>query len=136
MNGIAVRRVLLGLMLSFGLVSAPWGANFDLGGATAAAQSIPSSARPGARSCSQLKGMRSLHSREPTKVTFVNKSGMYRGLMWIDFKGQMQNFGGLNSGESKVFSTFRTHPWVSVTGPGDCLKIYLPSAEPGIVLLK
>ena len=83
-----------------------------------------------------MKGMRSEHSREPTKITFVNASSTYRGLMWIDFKGQLQNFGGLNPGERKTFDTFRTHPWMVSTGPGDCLSVYLPSAEPGIATLK
>ena len=90
----------------------------------------------GSRSCAEIKSLRSIHSKEPTKIKFVNKSGMYRGLLWIDFKGQLKDFGGLNPGETKEFSTFRTHPWVSATGPGDCLRIHLPAAEPGIVVLK
>ncbi|MBI5321291.1 hypothetical protein [Bradyrhizobium sp.] len=80
--------------------------------------------------------MRSEHSREPTKVTFVNKSGMYRALMWIDFKGGFKDYGGLNSGEQKTISTFRTHPWMITDGPGNCIQIILPAAEPGTVALK
>jgi hypothetical protein len=54
----------------------------------------------------------------------------------MNFKGGFQDFGGLNSGESKTIDTFRTHPWMITTGPGDCLQIILPSAEPGIAVLK
>lgn len=105
-------------------------------GIEAFAQPVPSSARPGHRSCAERAKLKSLHSREPTKITFVNKSGSYRGIVWMNFKGGFQDFGGLNSGESKTIDTFRTHPWMITTGPGDCIEIILPSAEPGIAVLK
>ena len=95
----------------------------------------PSSARAGERSCSERETLRSQHSREPTKITFVNNSGMYRALMWVDFEGNLKDYGGLNSGESRAFETFRTHPWMIATGPGDCSQIFLPAAEPATVEL-
>lgn len=95
----------------------------------------PSSARAGERPCSERNALRSEHSRELTKITFVNNSGMYRGLMWIDFEGKLQDYGGVNSGDRVTFDTFRTHPWMIVTGPGDCLQIFLPAAEPATVEL-
>lgn len=100
------------------------------------AQPVPSSARPGHRSCADRTKLKSLHSKEPTKITFVNKSGMYRGINWMNFKGGFQDFGGLNPGESKTVDTFRTHPWMISTGPGDCIEIIMPSAEPGIAVLQ
>jgi len=95
----------------------------------------PSSARAGERPCSDRKELRPQHSREPTKITFVNKSGMYRGIMWIGFDGKLQDFGGVNSGDQVTLDTFRTHPWMIVTGPGDCLQIFMPAAEPATVEL-
>jgi hypothetical protein len=95
----------------------------------------PSSARAGERSCSELRNLRSEHSREPTKITFVNKSGMYRSLSWVDFNGKLQDYGGVNSGDKVTFDTFRTHPWVIATGPGDCLQVFMPAAEPATVEL-
>lgn len=95
----------------------------------------PSSARAGERTCADRNELRSEHSREPTKITFVNNSGMYRGLMWIGFDGNLQDYGGVNAGDRVTFDTFRTHPWMIVTGPGDCLQIFLPAAEPAIVEL-
>ena len=100
------------------------------------AQPVPSSARPGQRSCADRAKLKSLKSTEPTKITFVNRSGSYRGIVWMNFKGGFQDFGGLNSGESKTIDTFRTHPWMITTGPGDCIQIILPSAEPGTAVLK
>jgi hypothetical protein len=96
---------------------------------------VPSSARVGKRSCSELSQLRSEHSREPTKITFINKSGMYRSILWVDFDGKLKDYGGLNPGEQRVQDTFRTHPWVIATGPGDCLQIFMPAAEPAIVEL-
>jgi len=95
----------------------------------------PSSARAGERPCSERGELRPQHSREPTKITFVNTSGMYRGLMVIDSDGKLQDYGGVNSGDQVTFDTFRTHPWMIVTGPGDCLQIFLPAAEPATVEL-
>jgi len=128
-------RIAFGSFLAAALVSSPW----QLGpasGVTGAFAQVPSSARPGIRSCAERSSLRSEHSREPTKVTFVNKSGMYRALMWIDFKGGFKDYGGLNSGEQKTISTFRTHPWMITDGPGNCVQIVLPAAEPGTVALK
>jgi hypothetical protein len=104
--------------------------------AAAAHAQTTSSSRPGTVSCSKERTLRSLHSREPTSITFINTSKSYRSLNWMDFKGMSQSYGGLNSGEKKTIKTFRTHPWVIATGPGDCLQIFMPSAEPSTVRLK
>lgn len=98
-------------------------------------QIVPSSARAAEYPCSERSERRSEHDREPTKITFVNKSGMYRAIAWIDYEGKQKDFGGLNDGEKKVLNTFRTHPWMVMTGPGDCLQIFLPAAEPSVVEL-
>jgi hypothetical protein len=95
----------------------------------------PSSARAAERSCADRPRLKSQHSKEPTKITFVNQSGMYRAIMWIDFDGSLKDYGGLNSGDELVLDTFRTHPWMIATGPGDCLQIFLPAAEPARVEL-
>jgi hypothetical protein len=98
----------------------------------------PSSAPTGnARelACNQRETVRSLNSDASTKITFVNKSGMHRGLMWMDFKGQLQDYGGLQPDEQKTIDTFVTHPWMIVTGPGDCLQIFLPDTTPANVEL-
>ena len=55
--------------------------------------------------------------------------------MWIDFEGALKDYGGLNSGEELILDTYRTHPWMIATGPGDCLQIFLPAAEPAKVEL-
>ena len=135
MRGRDITRGALGILFAAGVWTGP--APASLGGTVALAQQlVPSSARAGIRSCSEMKNLRSQHSREPTKITFVNTTKTYRALNWIDFSGKQKSYGGLNPGERKTFDTFRTHPWVSATGPGDCLQIILPAAEPSVVMLK
>jgi VHL beta domain len=85
--------------------------------------------------CDQRKTVRSLKSDVPTKITFVNKSGMYRSLIWIDFDGGTKDYGGLNPDEQLTLETFVTHPWIVATGPGDCLQIFLPDTTPAKVEL-
>lgn len=124
-------------LLVAAMVAGPWSIGPKPTSIAASAQQLaPSSARAGARRCVEERRLRAEHSREPTKITFVNRSGMYRALYWLDSKGQAQGNDGLNPGERKTFNTFRTHPWVVATGPGDCLQIFMPAAEPSTVELK
>jgi hypothetical protein len=135
MPAILTSRILFGSFLVAALLASPQ--KFEPAfGVTEALAQVPSSARAGQRACSERSGLRSEHSREPTKLTFVNKSGMYRALMWIDFKGQFKDYGGMNSGQRKTIDTFRTHPWMITDGPGNCIQIIMPAAEPAIVSLK
>lgn len=135
MPAISISRILFGSFLVAALVASAWEFRPEFGLTEASAQ-VPSSARAGHRSCAERTSLRSEHSREPTKITFVNKSGMYRAMMWIDFKGQFKDYGGLNSGQQKTIDTFRTHPWMITDGPGNCIEIIMPAAEPATVSLK
>jgi hypothetical protein len=98
-------------------------------------QLVPSSARAAERPCADRSTLRSEKSTEPTKITCINRSGMYRAFMWIDFEGNLKDYGGVNSGDQVTFDTFRSHPWMIATGPGDCLQIFLAAAEPATVEL-
>jgi hypothetical protein len=136
MWGTFILRAVFGLSLLAALVSSPGSFGPIAAGGEAFAQLAPSSARAGQRSCSERTSLRSLHSREPTKITFVNQSATYRSIAWINFQGKLQEYGGLNPGDKKTINTFRTHPWMISTGPGDCLQLFMPAAEPATVLLK
>jgi hypothetical protein len=78
-----------------------------------------------AASCKQ--GVKSKKSDVPVKVKFVNKSGEYRGVFWVDYKGQMVNYANLNPGESYTIDTFVSHPWVFTDGPGNCIEMFYPA---------
>jgi hypothetical protein len=84
-------------------------------------------------SCSKLGSIRSKYSNRPTKITFVNNSGAYRGILWIDFKGQPKDYANLQAGQQITLDTFQTHPWMVTDGPGNCLQMALPRSGPSLV---
>ena len=79
-----------------------------------------------AGSCSKFGKVRSQNSDTPVTVTFVNKSGEYRGVMWIDFKGQPVSYANLNPGQKYTINTYLTHPWMFTDGPGNCVEMFMP----------
>src|ERR1700704_15759 len=79
-----------------------------------------------AASCSHK--VMSQNSNTPLKVTFANKSGEYRGVMWVDFSGKWVSYANLNPGQSYTVSTFATHPWVFTDGPGNCVEMWVARA--------
>ncbi len=114
--------------------------NKQTGAAPATPPATPVAAAPAGPvqevSCAAQSTLRSVSSDTPTKITFVNTSGMYRSILWIDFNGSPKDYGGLNSGQELTLDTFVTHPWMIATGPGDCLQIFMPSAAASRVDLR
>jgi len=86
-------------------------------------------------SCKKLGSIRSKYSNRPTKITFVNNSGAYRGILWIDFKGQPKDYANLQAGQQITLDTFQSHPWMVTDGPGNCLQIALPRSGPSLVAI-
>ncbi len=86
-------------------------------------------------SCKDLFKVKSQNSATPAKITFVNKSGMYRSIMWLDFSGQPKNYANLNSGQQITLDTYLTHAWMVTDGPGNCIEIVLPHAGTRVVEL-
>ena len=80
-----------------------------------------------AASCSKFGKVRSQNSNTPVTVTFVNKSGEYRSVMWIDFKGQPVSYANLDPGQNYTIKTYVTHPWMFTDGPGNCIEMFMPS---------
>ena len=79
-----------------------------------------------AASCAGYGKVRSQNSKTPVTVTFVNKSGEYRGVMWIDFNGRPVTYSNLNPGQSHKIKTYVTHPWMFTDGPGNCVEMFMP----------
>ena len=86
-------------------------------------------------SCTKLGSIRSKYSNRPTKITFVNNSGAYRGILWIDFKGQPKDYANLQAGQQITLDTFQSHPWMVTDGPGNCLQMALPRSGPSLVAI-
>lgn len=81
-----------------------------------------------AASCSGFGKVKSQNSNTPVTVTFVNKSGEYRSVMWIDFKGSPVSYANLDPGKSYTINTYVTHPWMFTDGPGNCVEMFMPRA--------
>jgi len=86
-------------------------------------------------SCNDRQNLRSQNSNTATKLTFINRSGGTRGILWLDFDGQQKEYANLNDGEQIVLDTFMTHPWMVTDGPGNCLRIVLPQKGAAVVEL-
>ena len=75
-----------------------------------------------------LDQRQSKNSNTPVKVTFVNKSGAFRGVMWADFNGKLVPYANLQPGQSYTVNTFATHPWIFTDGPGNCVEMWVARA--------
>jgi hypothetical protein len=114
-----------------------------LGSSEAATDAAPSAPEPLSAaseptpdpSCKERTKLRSKNSDTKTKITFVNKSGGMRGILWLDFAGQPKDYANLQNGEEAVFDTFMTHPWMITDGPGNCLQIVMPHPGARVVEL-
>lgn len=88
-----------------------------------------SNAGGGEISCNRFGRIASKNANRRTRVTFVNRSGRRREIMWINYQGIPQRYGVIPAGQSRSFSTFVSHPWMTVNGPGDCKQLFLPRAK-------
>jgi len=70
-----------------------------------------------------------LASDMPITVTFRNRSGAYRGVMWIDLNGRPVQHANPDPGETYTINTDMTHPWISTDGRGNCIEMFMP--QPG-----
>lgn len=88
--------------------------------------SAPIGAQDGYLACDNFGRVGSRETGQPTAMTFVNESGAYRGLLWIDPNGSPIDQGGMNPGESLVFTTDPGHVWMATDGPGNCREMIQP----------
>ena len=86
-------------------------------------------------SCRDRPNLRSQNYNSATKLTFINRSGGMRGILWLDFDGQPKEYANLHDGEQIMLDTFMTHPWMVTDGPGNCLRIVLPQKGASVVEL-
>ena len=86
-------------------------------------------------SCKQLFKLKSIDSKSPTTITFVNASNAQRGLLWLGYDGQPKDYGNIAPGQSRTQKTFLGHPWMITNGPGDCIEIVMPTRSGSVVRL-
>ncbi|MGD8551520.1 MAG: hypothetical protein PVF41_08810 [Methyloceanibacter sp.] len=83
-------------------------------------------------SCSEFGKIKSERSEKTVKITFVNRSDGYRGVVWIDVEGLPIDNTGLNQGEKALVPTFQSHAWMITDGPGNCIEMVLAGDDDGI----
>ena len=75
-------------------------------------------------------------STEATKLTFLNRSGATRNIVWLDFDSKAKSYGHLKNGEQIELDTFLTHPWMVTDSAGACLQIVMPASGGRVVELE
>lgn len=86
--------------------------------------------------CRNRGNLRSQVSDEATKLTFLNRSGATRNIVWLDFNSKTKTYGRLKNGEQIQLDTFLTHPWMVTDNGGACLQIVMPESGGRVVELE
>lgn len=75
------------------------------------------------------QGVKKSFPGAPVTVEFVNATGEFRNLNWVDAQGSFIQIVGLNDGEATVVQTSTGHVWEFTDGPGNCIEAYRPAAS-------
>ena len=78
------------------------------------------------QSCSDVRNLRSRESNVAAKLKFVNPTDGTYVLQWIDYNGNLKEFGTLGPGAEMTMDTSVTHPWIVAYGEGSCRQLFLP----------
>ncbi|XP_007259802.4 von Hippel-Lindau-like protein [Astyanax mexicanus] len=81
----------------------------------------------------ELQPLRSLHSLEPSFVSFQNRCSCRAEAWWLDFAGAPVSYGEISPGQWLRMNTYQTHPWIFRASDGSALlidsrEVYFPSA--------
>ncbi|WP_075213976.1 hypothetical protein [Mongoliimonas terrestris] len=92
-------------------------------GRPAVAAAPPSGGGERRDSCTRFARARAVASDRKLPVVFVNRSGAYRVVHWVDENGQAVQITGLNPGEAARVMAWAGHPFLMTDGPGNCVEI-------------
>lgn len=76
--------------------------------------------------CKRLLSVSSRRGGLRTAVTFVNRSGAHRSILWLNYRGRPVDRASLNNGQRYAARTRVGHLWMVADGPGNCLEIHRP----------
>ncbi len=91
---------------------------------------------PAQSRCRRFGQLRSAHSTEPVTLMFINRSGAYRTIAWLDGRGRPRTYANLNAGQRFSVTTYLGHPWMITDGPGNCLAIHMPRRGQRVIVLR
>lgn len=111
----------------------------DTQNATPAASGTPTGVTSSARAeeipCRVAQDAKSQPSTAAAKITFINKSGATRVILWKSFDGGYKEYATLEDGKEFTQETFLTHPWIAANGPGDCAQAFMPIPGSSVAIL-
>jgi von Hippel-Lindau disease tumor suppressor protein len=79
---------------------------------------------PSARSCESEPNFASRPSKEPTGITFVNRSDEPVKIYWLNFQGERVSYQYLPPGGRFTQRTFMGHNWLVTTTAEQCIGIF------------
>lgn len=88
----------------------------------------------GAR-CPDEAGLRSTEWTVSTSLTFANRMPIALRIYWLNYNGVRQFYAIVPPGQSHVQQTYVTHPWVLTDESENCVALYMPTREPGEILV-
>lgn len=93
--------------------------------------------------CRGEGNMRSIHGKVKTSIVIRNRAQSEEDVIkvyWLDYKGRRKSYGNVYKGDSKLISTYMTHPWVIVSkvpGGGEiCHGVYMADSGKRVVTFR
>jgi hypothetical protein len=84
----------------------------------------------------QEKSHRSVDSRSPAAIKFVNKTTHPVRIYWLDFAGNRVLYNSLLPGQAYVQNTFIGHPWLVTDMRDYPLALFVPEVESGQAVIQ
>lgn len=82
--------------------------------------------RAAERRCASRQNFRSRAGGDGITITFVNQSGAFRSISWLDYQSQAKVYATLPNGRRYTVRTGIGHPWLITDRAGRCREIHLP----------
>jgi TIR domain-containing protein/von Hippel-Lindau disease tumor suppressor protein len=84
----------------------------------------------------QEKSYRSLDSKHPATLKFINQTNIPIRLYWLDFTGNRVFYNSLLPGQFYVQNTFINHPWLVTDMSDEPIALFVPEVESGEAIIQ
>jgi hypothetical protein len=95
----------------------------------------PGPGSPMGISCDEEKNLRSLDTKNPTSISFTNKSEKTKRVYWLNHAGKRVLYATLKRDQFKSIQTYISHPWVVTNISDECEVIYMPTPDKQEVII-
>ncbi|MEU6844770.1 hypothetical protein ABZ930_23140 [Streptomyces sp. NPDC046716] len=80
--------------------------------------------------------LRSQYGTRQTVVRFINQTEVPVKLNWVDWEGQLQDYGTIQPGRDLVMNTYLGHPFLLRSTEGRDVAVVEPLARPAVVKIR